>query len=36
MGDEEVNAAEIEVAAFEAVVKPGSSTLTGCLFGVGG
>jgi len=35
IGDEETNVAEIEVVAFEAVVKPGPSTSTGCMFGVG-
>ena len=35
ISDEETNAAEIEVASFEAVVKPGLSTSTGCMFEVG-
>ena len=35
VGDEGSNAAEIEVVAFEAVVKLGLSTPTGCMFGVG-
>ena len=35
VGDEETNASEIEVVAFEAVVKLGLSTSTGCMFGVG-
>jgi hypothetical protein len=34
IGDEETNAAEIEVVAFETVVKPGPSTSMGCTFGV--
>jgi hypothetical protein len=35
VGDEETNEAEIEIVAFEAVVKSGTSISTCCMFGDG-